>query len=263
MNKAMKVAPKRGLDSGLTETQVADKGNSSALRLAYPCAMRTQGLYKSFGKSKVNVPVLKGVDLEIPTGQFTAIVGKSGSGKSTLLHLLGTLDEPDAGEIWFRDERIDSLPHKRRDALRNKEFGLIFQFYHLLPELTVLENVLVPKMVESGFFSYMRNKSKFKKRAKDLLTMVGMEHRLKHRPSQLSGGEMQRTAIARALISDPSVLLADEPTGNLDGQNGEEVMKTLTELAQQDNLTIVMVTHDDRIADAADHLIHLVDGVVA
>ena len=140
---------------------------------------------------------------------------------------------------------------------------MIFQFYHLLPELTVLENVLVPKMVESGFFSYLRNKSKYTKRAKELLERVGMGHRLKHRHSQLSGGEMQRTAIARALISKPSVLLADEPTGNLDGQNGEEVMKNLTELSQDEELTIVMVTHDDRIAETADHIIHLVDGKVA
>ena len=259
MNKPMKLAPKPEM------TGQPAKGQTSRpdLKLAYPSAIRTRGLYKSFGKAKVNVPVLKGVDLDIPTGEFTAIIGKSGSGKSTLLHLLGTLDKPDKGEIWFRDERIDSLPYKRRDALRNSEFGLIFQFYHLLPELNVLENVLVPKMVESGFFSYMRNKSIYKKKAQELLEKVGMGHRLKHRPSQLSGGEMQRTAIARALISNPSVLLADEPTGNLDGQNGEEVMKTLAELSLDENLTIVMVTHDDRIAETADHLIHLVDGKVA
>jgi lipoprotein-releasing system ATP-binding protein len=232
------------------------------LRIAHPTALRTTGLYKSFGKSNVKVPVLKGVDLDIPTGQFTAIVGQSGSGKSTLLHLLGTLDAPDKGEIWFRDERIDSLPFKRRDQLRNQEFGLIFQFYHLLPELNVLENVLVPKMVELGFWSYFRQKKALKARANELLEMVGMGHRLKHRPSQLSGGEMQRTAIARALISNPSILLADEPTGNLDGQNGEEVMKTLMDLTQSEDLTIVMVTHDDRIAETADHIIRLVDGRV-
>lgn len=234
------------------------------LKIAHPNAMRTTGLYKSFGKTEAcKVPVLKGVDLEIPTGQFTAIVGQSGSGKSTLLHLLGTLDAPDSGEIWFRDERIDSLPARRRDRLRNNEFGLIFQFYHLLPELTVLENVLVPKMVELGFWSYLRQKRQLKNRAKELLETVGMGHRLKHHPNQLSGGEMQRTAIARSLISKPSVLLADEPTGNLDGKNGQEVMKTLLQLSQNEELTIVMVTHDDRIADTADHIIRLVDGVVA
>ena len=134
---------------------------------------------------------------------------------------------------------------------------MIFQFYHLLPELTVLENVLVPRMVEQGFFSYLMKRREYKKRATELLEMVGMGHRLTHRPSQLSGGEMQRTAIARALISKPSVLLADEPTGNLDGKNGEEVLATLMELCRHEDLTIVMVTHDDRIASKADHLVKL------
>lgn len=256
MNRAVKLQSNENLVHG-DPTQTTPE-----LRIAHPEAMRTTGLYKSYGKAKVNVPVLKGVDLEIPTGQFTAIVGQSGSGKSTLLHLLGTLDQPDSGEIWFRDERIDSLPQKRRDQLRNQEFGMVFQFYHLLPELSVLENVLVPKMVELGFWSYLRQKRHLKARASELLELVGMGHRLKHRPSQLSGGEMQRTAIARSLISEPSILLADEPTGNLDGENGSEVMKTLMDLTQSNALTIVMVTHDDRIADTADHVIQLIDGKV-
>ncbi len=258
MSRAMRLKSNAHLPSALNsgEKQVPD------LRIAHPTALRTTGLFKSFGKNKIKVPVLKGVDLDIPTGQFTAIVGQSGSGKSTLLHLLGTLDAPDSGEIWFRDERIDSLPNRRRDQLRNQEFGLVFQFYHLLPELNVLENVLVPKMVELGFWSYLRQKRQLAIRANELLDMVGMGHRLKHRPNQLSGGEMQRTAIARALISEPSILLADEPTGNLDGQNGAEVMKTLMELTRAQALTIVMVTHDDRIADTADHVVQLVDGRV-
>lgn len=258
MNKAARLVTTSGLPTVESDTSA----KRPDLKIAVPDAMRTQGLFKSFGKAKIKVPVLKGVDLQIPTGQFTAIVGQSGSGKSTLLHLLGTLDDPDEGEVWFRDERIDSLPSKRRDQLRNREFGMIFQFYHLLPELNVLENVLVPKMVELGFWSYFRQKRQLKKRAEELLESVGMGHRLKHRPNQLSGGEMQRTAIARSLISDPSILLADEPTGNLDGKNGDEVMKTLLELTQSQDLTIVMVTHDDRIADTADHVIRLVDGKV-
>ncbi len=180
-----------------------------------------------------------------------------------MLHLLGTLDAPDSGEIYFRDQRIDNLPPRQQEYLRNREFGLIFQFYHLLPELTTLENVLIPRMVQDGFFRYLKNKRSYRKRAIELLEMVGLSHRLTHKPSQLSGGEMQRTAIARSLISDPSILLADEPTGNLDSENGAEVMETLTALRKHENLTVVMVTHDDQLASQADRVINLVNGVVA
>jgi lipoprotein-releasing system ATP-binding protein len=224
--------------------------------------MWTRGLRKSYRKGKLSVPVLNGVDLEIHPGSFTAIIGQSGSGKSTLLHLLATLDGPDAGEVHFQNRRVDNLPSKQREKIRNEEFGLIFQFYHLLPELTTLENVLVPKMVHDGFFSYLRNKSAYRKRAMQLLEMVGMDHRVTHKPSELSGGEMQRTAIARALISDPSILLADEPTGNLDEENGAEVMETLDHLRRRENLTVVMVTHDNSLADRADAVIHLAGGKV-
>ena len=224
--------------------------------------MWTRGLEKSYRKGSLAVPVLNGVDLEIEEGSFTAIIGQSGSGKSTLLHLLATLDAPNAGEVHFQDRRVDNLPSKEREKLRNEEFGLIFQFYHLLPELSTLENVLVPKMVQDGFFSYLRNKAEYKKRAMELLEMVGMDHRITHKPSELSGGEMQRTAIARALISDPSILLADEPTGNLDEENGAEVMETLDRLRQQENLTVVMVTHDNDLAQRADAVIHLAGGKV-
>ena len=140
---------------------------------------------------------------------------------------------------------------------------MIFQFYHLLPELTTLENVLVPRMVQDGFFRYLKNKRGYRKRAMELLEMVGLGHRLTHKPNQLSGGEMQRTAIARSLISDPSVLLADEPTGNLDSENGREVMDTLTSLRKHENLTVIMVTHDDALASKADHVVNLVNGKVA
>lgn len=232
-------------------------------RIANPPVMAVVGLRKSYRKGKLEVPVLKGVDLQIPTGDFTTIVGQSGSGKSTLLHLLGTLDAPDEGQIFYNDRRIDNLPSREKERLRNVEFGMIFQFYHLLPELTTLENVLVPKMVQDGFWSYLRNKRAYKKRATELLEMVGLGHRLRHKPSEMSGGEMQRTAIARSLISDPSVLLADEPTGNLDAENGREVLDCLAALRKNENLTVVMVTHDETLAEKSDHTIRLVNGVVA
>lgn len=237
--------------------------DGSKLKIAEHTVMSVSKLYKSYRKGKHEVPVLKGVSLSIQQGDFTAIVGQSGSGKSTLLHLLGTLDAPDSGEIHFQDSRIDNLPARQKERLRNRDFGMIFQFYHLLPELTTLENVLVPKMVQDGFWKYLRNKRTYKKRAKELLEMVGLGHRLKHKPNELSGGEMQRTAIARSLVSDPVILLADEPTGNLDAENGAEVMDTLNALRKHENLTVVMVTHDDQLAQKADHVIKLVNGKVA
>lgn len=237
--------------------------DGSALRIANSTAMSVIDLHKSYRKGKLEVPVLKGVDLQINTGDFTAIIGQSGSGKSTLLHLLGTLDVPDRGEIRIGETRIDNLPAKKKERLRNREFGMIFQFYHLLPELTMLENVLIPRMVQDGFWAYLKNKKAYKKRAIELIEMVGLGHRMSHKPRELSGGEMQRTAIARSLISDPSILLADEPTGNLDAENGREVMDTLTALRKNENLTVVMVTHDVSLAKIADRVIHLKNGVVS
>lgn len=240
-----------------------DRPHRAPLRLAKSTVMSVHDLHKSYRKGQLEVPVLKGVDLEVRTGDFTAIIGQSGSGKSTLLHLLGTLDKPDRGEIYFESQRIDNLPARKQEGLRNRQFGMIFQFYHLLPELTTLENVLVPKMVQDGFWRYLRNKREYHRRATELLEMVGLGHRLKHRPCELSGGEMQRTAIARSLISDPTVLLADEPTGNLDAENGREVIDTLTALRHQENLTVIMVTHDESLAEKADSVVRLVNGRVA
>ena len=243
----------------LSEPIAEDARNS--MRVVRPCVVSVNNLKKSYRKKNLEVPVLKGVSFEIREGEFTAIVGQSGSGKSTLLHLLGTLDVPDSGEIFYRDTRIDNLPARRREKLRNEEFGMIFQFYHLLPELTTLENVLIPKMVSDGVFRYWRNRKKYRQRALELLEMVGLSHRLTHKPNEMSGGEMQRTAIARALISDPSLLLADEPTGNLDAENGADVMDTLDQLNKNEKLTIVMVTHDEAIADKADSVVCLKDGM--
>lgn len=217
---------------------------------------------KSYRKGKHIVPVLLGVDFDIAPGEFVSIVGQSGSGKSTLLHLLGTLDAPDSGEISFEGRRIDNLPTSSRDLLRNQYFGMIFQFYHLLPELSALENVLIPNMIADGAFRYWRNRRQYRERAEHLLELVGLSHRLKHKPRELSGGEMQRAAIARALIAEPQVLLADEPTGNLDSKTGEEIMEILRTLNADQNLTIVMVTHDTAIASQADRIVRLAEGRV-
>jgi lipoprotein-releasing system ATP-binding protein len=222
--------------------------------------LRAVDLQKSYRKGPIAVPVLRGLGMSVRQGEFLAIVGQSGSGKSTLLHLLGTLDAPDKGQIHFDGQRIDNLPPAGRDALRNRQFGMIFQFYHLLPELTTLENVLAPLMITHSTWAFLRRRREFRDRARQLLETVGLTHRLKHRPRELSGGEMQRAAIARALVAGPRLLLADEPTGNLDQQTGREIIKILRALNQRQNLTIVMVTHDQALAAQADRIVRLAAG---
>jgi len=219
-------------------------------------------VYKSYHKDKIEVPVLRGVDVDITAGKVNALVGRSGSGKSTLMHLLATLDQPDSGEIHFRGKRIDNAPRARRDAYRNQDIGIIFQFYHLLPELSAIENVLAPMMIGQSLWSYFRHRKEAKRRAEAMLDRVGLLHRATHRPAEMSGGEMQRAAIARALMTDPSLLLADEPTGNLDTETGESILELLVGLSRDENLTIVMITHDDSIADNADVCYRMQDGLL-
>ena len=219
-------------------------------------------LHKAYRKHAIAVPVLHGVDLDVHEGEFLSVIGFSGSGKSTMLHLMGILDQPDQGEVHYRGERIDNLPNAQRDRLRNATFGYIFQFYHLLPELNTLENVLTPLMIRHSLVGWMVKARQLRKKATELLERVGLSHRLTHRPSELSGGEMQRAAIARALIGDPKILLADEPTGNLDSATGQAIMTLLHDLNRQDDLTIVMVTHNLELTHEADRTIRLVDGRV-
>ena len=217
-------------------------------------------LEKSFRKGNHRIPVLRGVDLSVRRGEFLSIVGQSGSGKSTLLHLLGLLDSPNVGEIHLHGERIDDLPAGTRDRIRNRVYGFIFQFYHLLPELNLLENVLAPLMIRHSSLAYWRRRREFRDLALDIIDKVGLSHRLKHKPSELSGGEMQRAAIARALVAKPEVLLADEPTGNLDSETGWEIMELLGRLNEQELLTIIMVTHDDSVAQQGHRTVRLHEG---
>jgi lipoprotein-releasing system ATP-binding protein len=218
---------------------------------------------KSYRKGDHNIPVLRGVDLAVRQGEFISIVGQSGSGKSTLLHLIGLLDGPDVGEVRLGDQRIDDLPSRSRDELRNRVFGFIFQFYHLLPELSVLENVLTPLMIRYSAFDFWKRRRLLRDDARALLDKVGLGHRLTHKSSELSGGEMQRAAIARALIAKPEILLADEPTGNLDSGTGGEIMDLLRTLNEQNGLTIIMVTHDELIAKQAHRTLRLTEGRMA
>jgi lipoprotein-releasing system ATP-binding protein len=215
---------------------------------------------KAYRRHRLVVPVLKGLNLDVEAGEMLCLVGASGSGKTTLLHLLGTLDRPDSGSIVFQGQRIDHLPARARDHLRNRVFGFIFQFYHLLPELSLLENVLMPQMIRSSLWSWWWRRREAVRRACALLERVGLSHRLHHRPRELSGGEMQRAAIARALFSQPKLLLADEPTGNLDADTGAEIVRLLRDLNREQGLTIIMVTHNPDIARQADRCVRLAEG---
>ncbi|HMP03012.1 MAG TPA: ABC transporter ATP-binding protein [Gemmatales bacterium] len=217
-------------------------------------------LVKSYRKHRIAIPVLRGLDLTVEAGSFVAVIGASGSGKSTLLHLLGVLDRPDGGQVFLDGERIDDQPAQRRDHLRNHWFGFIFQFYHLLPELSLLHNVAMPLMIRHSLLGWVRGRRQHLRAAEALIERVGLAHRKHHRPRELSGGEMQRAAIARALVARPRILLADEPTGNLDAAAGAEVMRLLSDLNRQDGVTTIMVTHNLEIAARADRVVKMAEG---
>jgi lipoprotein-releasing system ATP-binding protein len=216
----------------------------------------TDNLYKNYYLDSRTVEVLKGIDLEIYEGEIVAIMGPSGVGKSTLLHILGVLDRPTSGRVLIDDIDIFRFSDQKLAEYRNKTVGFVFQFHHLLPEFSALENVMLPGMI-AGI-----NKETVRNRAIELLTEVGLEERLDHRPNELSGGEQQRVAVARALINSPKLLLADEPSGNLDRQSAEALHQLFWELNQKVNQTLIIVTHNIELARQADRVIELFDGRV-
>ena len=213
-----------------------------------PVHLSAHALTKTYTKGAHKFPVLRGVDFSIARGEFVSIIGQSGSGKSTLLHLLGLLDTPAMGEVRLESERIDDLHPSSRDELRNRIFGFVFQFYHLLPELTLLENVMMPYMIRTRFWDYWRRKREFKTVAEEMLAKVGLEHRMKHRPSELSGGQRRRVAIARAMAAKPGILLYDEATTGLDPITATTIDEEIVKLRDLEGVSSIIVTHQLRDA---------------
>jgi len=223
--------------------------------------LKAEGVYKSYRMGAAKVSVLKSVDLAVKSGEFLAIVGASGSGKSTLLHILGALDSPDKGVVRFEGRDLSRHSAGELNRFRNKMVGFVFQFYHLLDELNVLENVFLPAMTGRSIVGWFACRRWAKKRARELLSQLGLSERANHKPYQLSGGERQRVAIGRALMNEPRILLADEPTGNLDSATGNGILEVFEKLNRAGQ-TIVMVTHDERIAQKAGRIITLADGKI-
>lgn len=214
--------------------------------------IKLTGIHKSFGQ----LEVLKGIDLHIKEGEFVSIVGASGAGKTTLLQIIGTLDTDNEGEVIINGVNIKKLSDKQLSAFRNKELGFVFQFHQLLPEFTALENVCIP-----GYIA-RRDSKEVEEKAKELLTKLGLQDRFHHKPNELSGGEKQRVAVARALINNPKLILADEPSGSLDSGNKKELHSLLRKLCNEYGLTILLVTHDNELAETSDRIIEMRDGVI-
>lgn len=212
--------------------------------------LQAKGIKKSYG----NLNVLNGVNIEIQKGEIVSIVGSSGAGKSTLLHILGTLDTPDAGTIFLENQEISAFKGKKLAAYRNQHIGFVFQFHHLLPEFTALENICVPGWIAGT------NTKKLQGKALELLALLNLKNRADHKPSELSGGEQQRVAVARALINSPDIVMADEPTGNLDSQNAKELHQLFINLKEQFRQTFLIVTHNEQLAGMSDRVLHMKDG---
>ncbi len=218
--------------------------------------LEAKNISKSFTDGKTTVEVIKNLSLQVKKGEFVSIVGSSGSGKSTLLHVLGGLDCPTEGQVFLNDKRFDSLGEAERGYLRNQHLGFVYQFHHLLPEFTALENVAMPLMLRAGT-TYKQSKEQ----AEYLLNRVELSHRMTHKPGELSGGERQRVALARALVAKPELMLADEPTGNLDRKTAVKIFELLSELRNEFNMAMLIVTHDEQLAQTADSILHMQDGV--
>ena len=214
--------------------------------------IKAENIHKSYGA----LQVLKGVSLEIKKGEVVSIVGASGAGKTTLLHILGTLDKADSGNVTMNEIKIQQLNRKQLSAFRNKNIGFVFQFHHLLPEFTAIENVCIPAFIAKT------NKAEATAKASTLLDLLGLSDRINHKPSELSGGEQQRVAVARALMNNPSVILADEPSGNLDSNTAKDLHKLFFDLRQKLNQTFVIVTHNEELADMADRKLVMKDGLI-
>ncbi|MDD3534425.1 MAG: ABC transporter ATP-binding protein [Candidatus Cloacimonadaceae bacterium] len=217
--------------------------------------IKTQSLIKDYLLGKIKVRALAGIELSILSGEFVAIMGPSGSGKSTLMHIIGCLDSPSEGEYYLDGDLVSTLPKSALAGIRNRKIGFVFQSFNLLPHLNVLKNVELPLMY-SGLSARKR-----KEKASQILDSVGLSDRLKHKPNELSGGQRQRVAIARAIVNDPSMLLADEPTGNLDSQAGGDILEIFNDLHKAGN-TVIMVTHDSLVAERADRIIEIRDGLI-
>jgi lipoprotein-releasing system ATP-binding protein len=224
--------------------------------------LTARSVHKHYRLGKQEIPVLRGVDLAVAAGETVALLGASGAGKSTLLHVLGLLDPPSSGEVLYDGERVDQLPVATRAMLRHRQIGFVFQFYHLIPELTALQNVLLARMMATSVWRYFGQRKQARAAAAALLDQVGLGNRLHHRPAELSGGERQRVAIARALLAEPKVILADEPTGNLDSSTAHGVVELMFRIQRERNLAFLLVTHDESLAARCHRVVRMKDGVV-